>query len=123
VQSWGTLKSWVWSRNREREKSRLCHEFAERCRAREIPVHEAHWVAHGKGVPLLPVIEFFRGYFAIAEGDTAAAARDKIAGRMVLLDEKLADGLPVMFDFLGVPDPERPAPPIVPEVRQRCSST
>src|SRR5205807_116671 len=31
-------------------KSRLCHEFAERCRARGIAVHEAHGVAHGKAV-------------------------------------------------------------------------
>src|SRR5262249_15074346 len=70
-------------------KSRLCYEFAERCRAREIPVHEAHGVAHGKTVPLLPILEFFRGYFGITEHDTARAARDKIAGRMLLLDETL----------------------------------
>jgi class 3 adenylate cyclase len=100
-------------------KSRLCYEFAERCRARGIPVHEAHGVAYGKTIPLLPVIEFFRGYFGITEQDTPQAARDKIAGRMVLLDEKLADGLPVMFDFLGVPDPERPSSPLGPEERQR----
>jgi tetratricopeptide (TPR) repeat protein len=100
-------------------KSRLCYEFAERCRAREIPVYEAHGVAHGKAVPLLPVLEFFRGYFGITEHDTARAAHDKIAGRMVLLDETLAEGLPLMFDFLGVPDPKRPAPPLGPEARQR----
>src|SRR5262249_41128590 len=35
------------------------------------------------------------------------------------LDETLADGLALMFDFLGVPDPERPAPPLGPEARQR----
>jgi tetratricopeptide (TPR) repeat protein len=99
-------------------KSRLCHEFAERCRAREIRVFEGHGVAHGKTVPLLPVVEFFRGYFAITEGDTPSAARDKIAGRMLLLDEKLADGLPIMFDLLGVPDPERPVPPLDPEAWQ-----
>jgi class 3 adenylate cyclase len=96
-------------------KSRLCHEFAERCRAREIRVFKGRGVAHGKTVPLLPVVEFFRNYFGIAEGDTASAARDKIAGRMLLLDNKLADGIPVMFDFLGVPDPERPALPLDPD--------
>ena len=52
-------------------KSRLCYEFAERCRAREIPVYEAHGVAHGKAVPLLPILEFFRGYFGITEHDAA----------------------------------------------------
>jgi class 3 adenylate cyclase len=100
-------------------KSRLCYEFAERCRAREIPVYEAHGVAHGKAVPLMPVMEFWRGYFGITENDAARVARDKIAGRMVLLDETLAEGLPLMFDFLGVPDPERPAPALGPEARQR----
>src|SRR5260370_35544590 len=75
--------------------------------------------AHGKNVPLLPVSEFYRNYFGITEHDTARAARDKIAGRMVLLDETAGGGLPVMFDFLGVSDPERPAPPLGPEARQR----
>jgi adenylate cyclase len=100
-------------------KSRLCYEFAERCRARDIAVYEGHGVAHGKAIPLLPVLEFQRGYFGITEQDTPKAARDKIAGRMLLLDETLAGGLPIMFDFLGVPDPERPAPPLGPEARQR----
>src|SRR5213079_2860002 len=48
-------------------KSRLCFEFAQRCRAREIPVYDAHGVAHGKAIPLLPILEFFRGYFGITE--------------------------------------------------------
>jgi class 3 adenylate cyclase/tetratricopeptide (TPR) repeat protein len=100
-------------------KSRLCYEFAERCRGRGIPVYEAHGVAYGKTIPLLPVIEFFRGYFGITEQDTPRAARDKIAGRMVLLDEKLAEGLPVMFDLLGLTDPERPSSPLGPEELQR----
>jgi class 3 adenylate cyclase/tetratricopeptide (TPR) repeat protein len=100
-------------------KSRLCYEFAERCRARGIPVYEAHGVAHGKAVPLLPILEFFRNYFGITEQDTPRAARDKIAGRMLLLDEKLSEALPLMFDFLGVPDPARPSPPLGPEARQR----
>jgi predicted ATPase len=98
-------------------KSRLCYEFVERCRAREIPVYEGHRVAHGKAISLLPVLEFQRGYFGITEQDTARAARDKIAGRMLMLDETLAEGLPLMFDFLGVPDPGRPAPPLGPEAR------
>jgi class 3 adenylate cyclase/tetratricopeptide (TPR) repeat protein len=100
-------------------KSRLCYEFAERCRAREIPVYEAHGVAHGKAVPFLPMLEFFRSYFGISEQDTPRAARDKIAGRIVLLDETLTEGLPLMFDFLGVPDPERSTLPSEPEARQR----
>src|SRR5437867_10574867 len=38
-------------------KSRLCWEFAQRCRARGLPVYEGHAVAHGKWIPFLPVME------------------------------------------------------------------
>src|SRR5262249_47561960 len=100
-------------------KSRLCYEFAERCRAREIQVYEGHGVSHGKGIPLLPALEFQRNAFGITEQDTPRAARDKIAGRMLLLDETLAERLPLIFDFLGVPDPERPASPLGPEARKQ----
>jgi class 3 adenylate cyclase/tetratricopeptide (TPR) repeat protein len=100
-------------------KSRLCFEFVERCRARAIKVYEGHGVAHGKAVPWFPILEFSRGYFGITEQDRPQAARDKIAGRMLLLDETLSEGLPIMFDFLGVPDPERPVPPMGPEARER----
>src|SRR5881296_2449078 len=99
-------------------KSRLCYEFVQRCRARGIPVDEAHGAAHGKMVPYLPVLGFLRGYFGIGEQDTAQAMREKIAGRLLLLDPALADALPLLLDFLGVPDPERPLPRLDPEVRQ-----
>jgi class 3 adenylate cyclase/tetratricopeptide (TPR) repeat protein len=100
-------------------KSRLCYEFVERCRAREIKVYEGHGVAHGKAVPWSPILAFVRGYFGITEQDPPEAARDKIAGRMLRLDENLGEGLAVMFDFLGVPDPEKPMPPMGPEARER----
>src|SRR6266498_4501553 len=45
--------------------------------------------------------------------------REKIAGRMLLLDESLRDVLPLVFDFLSVADAERPLPPMEPEARQR----
>src|SRR5262249_50051567 len=37
-------------------KSRLCAEFIERCRARDIAVHEGRGVAHGKLLPFLPLL-------------------------------------------------------------------
>jgi hypothetical protein len=90
-----------------------------RVRARGITVYEAHGVSHGKLIPFLPILELFRAFFRITDQDSNDAAREKIAGRMLLLDEGLAEGLPLMFDFLGVPDPERPAPALGPESRQR----
>jgi len=100
-------------------KSRLCYEFAERCRGRGIPVVRGHAVAHGKAVPFLPVLDLLRAYFGVTEQDDPRAARDKIAGRMVLLDDTLTDAVPLMLDFIGVADPGRPSPEMEPEARQR----
>ena len=100
-------------------KSRLCHEFAERCRARGIEVYEAQGQAHGEAIPFLPVLQMLRGYFGIEDRDSERAAREKIAGRLLLLDPDFADDLPLVFDFLAVPDPERPAPQVSAEARQR----
>jgi adenylate cyclase len=100
-------------------KSRLCWEFAARCRARGILVNDAHCVAHGKSVPFLPVLEFLRNVFGVSERDTPQTSRDKIAGRLLLLDERLRDSLPLVFDLMNVPDPDRPPPQMDPEARQR----
>ncbi|MCZ6784171.1 MAG: AAA family ATPase, partial [Proteobacteria bacterium] len=100
-------------------KSRLCFEFVEGCRAAGLRVFEGQAVAHGKNIPLLPILQVFRAYFGISERDDPRTARERIAGRMLLLDESFRDVLPIVFDFFGVPDPERPAPPGDPEVRQR----
>jgi class 3 adenylate cyclase/tetratricopeptide (TPR) repeat protein len=100
-------------------KSRLCFEFVERCRKLGMLVLEGHAVAHGKNIPLLPVLEVFRAYFAIEERDDPRRAREKIAGRLLLIDDQFREVLSLVFDFLGVPDPERPAPHMDPEARQR----
>jgi class 3 adenylate cyclase/tetratricopeptide (TPR) repeat protein len=101
-------------------KSRLCHEFVERCRRRSIPVYEAQGQAHGRAIPFLPVLQMMRSYFGIAEHDPDQQAREKIAGRLLLLDEAFAESLPLVFDFLAVPDPHRPAPRMDPDARQRA---
>jgi class 3 adenylate cyclase/tetratricopeptide (TPR) repeat protein len=100
-------------------KSRLCMEFIEHCRSRGIAVFVAHGVSHGKAIPFLPILDLFRGYFGITEQDSDLAAREKITGRMLVLDEALHDALAPVFDFLGVPDPEHPAARIDPDARQR----
>src|SRR5262249_3606539 len=70
-------------------QSRLCFEFVERCRTRGINVYEAHGVSHGKLIPFLPILELLRAFFRITDQDGDEAAREKIAGRMLLLDEGL----------------------------------
>jgi class 3 adenylate cyclase/tetratricopeptide (TPR) repeat protein len=100
-------------------KSRLCFEFLERCRAKGMRVFEGRAVAHGRNIPFLPILDVFRSYFGITSEDNDKASRVKIAGNMVELDQKFADTLPLVYDFLGVADPQNPAPRLDPEVRQR----
>src|SRR6266542_2595730 len=100
-------------------KSRLCYEFAERCRSKGIAVYEGHAAAHGKAIPFLTLLEYLRGYFGVGQQDPALAAREKIAGKILLLDPELTEALPLLFDLLGVSDPQRPTPQMAPEARQR----
>ena len=100
-------------------KSRLCFEFAERCRARGLQVLAGTGVAHGKNIPFLPILQIFRQYFGISEQDADRNAREKIAGRLLLIAEEFREFLPVMFDFMGVPDPDNPAPSMDPDARRR----
>ncbi len=100
-------------------KSRLCYEFIERCRSRGVEVLEAHCVPHGSMIPFLPVLELLRNFFGVAEQDGPQLAREKIAGRLLLLDESLRDTLPHIFDFLGVAEEGRRGPPLEPNERLR----
>jgi class 3 adenylate cyclase/tetratricopeptide (TPR) repeat protein len=101
-------------------KSRLCHEFAERTRGDGIEVFEAQAQPHGREIPFMPVLQMLRSYFGIGDADPERIVREKIAGRALLLDPEFAEELPVLFDFLGVPDPDRPAPQLSAEARQRA---
>jgi class 3 adenylate cyclase/tetratricopeptide (TPR) repeat protein len=101
-------------------KSRLSLEFVGRCRAEGVEVFEAQAQAHGKSIPFMPVLQMLRSFFGIADRDPEQVAREKIAGRALLLDAGFAEDLPLMFDFLGVPDRDRPVPQMSPEARQRA---
>ena len=100
-------------------KSRLCYEFVQKATRAGISVLTGHCVPHGAMIPFAPVLEVLRAYFGIEDSDSPQAAREKIAGRMLLLDDAMRTHLPLVFDFLGVPDPERPVPPMDPEPRRR----
>jgi class 3 adenylate cyclase/tetratricopeptide (TPR) repeat protein len=101
-------------------KSRLCHEFAERARREGIEVYEAQAQPHGTETPFVPILQLLRSYFGILDTDQERIVREKIAGRVLLLDHSFHDDLPLLFDFLGVPDPDRPLPQLSAEARQRA---
>ncbi len=101
-------------------KSRLCHEFTQRCRERGIEVFECQAQAHARSIPFMPVLQMLRSYFGILDSNPERIVREKIAGRALLLDPAFNDELPLLFDFLGVPDPERPLPQLSAEARHRA---
>ncbi len=101
-------------------KSRLCHEFVQHCRAEGLEVFEAQAQAHGTSIPFMPVLQMLRAFFGIGEREPEQTSREKIAGRALLLDPSFAEDLPLLFDFLGVPDPDRPVAQMSPDARQRA---
>jgi class 3 adenylate cyclase/tetratricopeptide (TPR) repeat protein len=100
-------------------KSRLCEEFARSVAERGVTVRRASGLSHARAIPLLPILELLRDIYGITDVDSPRTARERIAGRLLLLDPELASDLPLMFDFLEVPDPDRPAPRLSGEVRVR----
>ena len=100
-------------------KSRLVHEFISDCAARGVAVNSAAAVAHGRHAPFLAVLALYRDYFGIDERAAPEVARRRIAGTMLALDPAFDTDLPLLFEFLGVPNPDRPFAPSDAETRRR----
>ena len=94
-------------------------EFVEACRHRGLAVNSASAVAHGRFVPFITTLAMFRDYFAIGERDSPEIARARIEATILALDPAFDQELPLLFDFLGVADPDRPPPELDPDARQR----
>lgn len=94
-------------------KSRLCFEFAEDCRRRGIRVYETRVLAHGRATPFQPVLELLRDIFGIRAKDPVKLSRRRVMDRFAPLassDQQLL----LLLEFLGLADPERPAPKLDP---------
>jgi class 3 adenylate cyclase len=66
-------------------KSRLVHEFKARNQSGWM-VLEAVSFSHGKATAYLPVLDLIGGYFGIEDNDDARKRREKVAGRIAILD-------------------------------------
>jgi class 3 adenylate cyclase/predicted ATPase len=84
-------------------KSRLLYEFRI-LEQTGCKVLEAYSVSHGKAYPYLPLTELLKGYFQIAPEDGEPTRREKVAGKVLLLDRSLEDTLPYIFFLLGILD-------------------
>ena len=86
-------------------KSRLFYEFKLTSQSGCL-VLEAFSVSHGKASPYLPLIELLKDYFQIIPTDDERTRREKVAGKVLMLDRSLETTLPYLFSLLGLEDPQ-----------------
>lgn len=99
-------------------KSRLCHEFVQYCRARNVPVCEVRTQLYGHATPLQPVLELLRTFFfGITLADSADVARTRIARRVSRLGTAGPTDQALLCEFLGVARPDEPPSELSPKVR------
>jgi class 3 adenylate cyclase/tetratricopeptide (TPR) repeat protein len=84
-------------------KSRLFYEFTRSHRLQGWTVLESGSVSYGKATSYLPVIDLLKGYLRIHDGDTHRDIREKLAGKLLVLDETLKPLQPALLGLLGVP--------------------
>jgi class 3 adenylate cyclase/tetratricopeptide (TPR) repeat protein len=89
-------------------KSRLYWEFTHSHRTQGWLIVESVSVSYGKATAFLPIIDFLRTYFQIEARDEARKIREKVTGKVLLLDRALELSLPALLWLLDVPveDPQ-----------------
>ncbi len=99
-------------------KSRLSFEFKATTAAGWM-VLEAYSVSHGKASSYLPVIDLLHGYFKIEPQDDQRSRREKIAGRIAVLDRTLDDTIPYLYGLLGIAEDPDPLASMDARIRKR----
>jgi class 3 adenylate cyclase len=99
-------------------KSRLFYEF-KAIEGGNCLMLEAFSVSHGKATAYLPVIGLLRDYFRILPEDDARTRREKVAGKIVILDQALQDTLPYLYALLGIIEGDDPLAQMDPQIRGR----
>jgi tetratricopeptide (TPR) repeat protein len=100
-------------------KSRLFHEFKASNQSGWM-VLEAVSVSHGKATAYLPLIELLHDYFRITPDDDYRLRREKVAGRVTMLDLSVQnDTLPYLFALLGIAEGEDPLAQMDAQIRRR----
>jgi len=99
-------------------KSRLFYEF-KATGASGWMVLESLSISHGKASAYLPVIDLLRSYFEISVVDDERKRREKVAGKVTMLDRSLEDTLPYLFSLLGIVEGDDPLAQTDGQVKKR----
>ena len=84
-------------------KSRVVWEFKHSHRTQGWLVLESISVSYGKASAYRPLIDLLKGYFEIEERDDARRIREKVAGKLLMLDRQLEALLSALLFLLGTP--------------------
>src|SRR5215831_6910074 len=84
-------------------KSRLFWEFSHSHHTQGWLVLESSSVSYGKATPYLPVIDLLKAYCRIQERDEPRAIRERVAGKLLMLDRALEPLLTPLLALLDVP--------------------
>ncbi len=99
-------------------KSRLFFEFKARNQSGWL-VLEAYSVSHEKASAYLPVTDLLHSYFDIKLEDDSRKRREKVAGKIAILDRSLEDTLPYLFALLGIVEAMDPLAQMDADIRKR----
>jgi class 3 adenylate cyclase len=98
--------------------SRLFYEFKETSQS-GWTVLETFSISHGKASAYLPVIDLLRAYFDISPGDDERKRREKVAGKIMILDRSLEDTFPCLFSLLGIVEGDDPLAQMDGQIKKR----
>jgi class 3 adenylate cyclase/tetratricopeptide (TPR) repeat protein len=82
-------------------KSRLFHEFKATSQSGWMLL-EAVSFSHDKASASMPVVDLLSRYFDIEAEDVGRKRREKVAGKIAILDRLLEDTLPYLYGLLGL---------------------
>ena len=98
-------------------KSRLCNE-SKLISEGGCLILATFSVSHGKAYPYLPLIELLKEYFKITPQDDERRRREKVCGKVLMLERTLEDTLSYLFSLLGISEPSSPLQQMDPQIRR-----
>ena len=99
-------------------KSRLFFEFKAIWRSGWM-VLDTFSVSHGKASAYQPLIDLLHSYFEITSEDDGRKRREKVGGKVLMLDRALEDALPYLFSLMGIAETPDPLAQMDGQIRKR----